>query len=103
MISSIFVHLDGDGHRQFLPLQFDGGFLRLAGDEIVGQPFAVLMLVRLDGDAQGVFGLIVEEAAPGVGVLREDDGPFLSAGDHVQAVAPGGQRLAFDQHVVRRR
>src|SRR5262249_44033525 len=52
------------------------------------------------GDAQGVFFLVVAEAAPRGGVFREDDGPLIFVGDHVQAIGARGERLAFDGGVV---
>ena len=59
------------------------------------------MFGGLGGDAEDVFGGFVEEAAPGGGVLREDDGPFGGVDDHVEAVAAGGEGLAVDRDRVR--
>src|SRR4029077_260114 len=56
--------------------------------------------MRLYRDAQRIFLFVIAEAAPGRGVLREDDGPLIRGGKGVQAVGAGGQRVAFDRYVV---
>src|SRR5439155_26827889 len=56
--------------------------------------------MRLHGNAEGVFLFVVRETAPRSGVLGEDDGPLVFVGNHVQAVVPGGEGLAFDGDVV---
>src|SRR6185437_10951489 len=50
---------------------------------------------RLHRDAEGVFVLLIGEAAPGRVVPGKDDGPFVGAGNHVQTVGSGRERLAL--------
>ena len=68
--------------------------------ESVGERFLVFAGLRLDGDAKRVFFFVVAEAAPRRGIFREDDRPLIGGGDHVEAVGAGGERLAFNAHVV---
>src|SRR5579884_2608023 len=46
--------------------------------------------------AQRVFRLVVSKAAPCCRGLGKDDGPFILIGDHMKAINPPGQRLAFN-------
>ena len=97
------VDRDGEGNLQVLPLEGRRDLVHLARRELVSQPLVVVALGGLRRDAQRVFGRVVPVAAPGVGILGEDDGPLILPRDEVQAVAPRRKRPALDLHLVRGR
>ena len=94
-------HGNRQRNPQLLPLQGDDGAIGLALEELVRQELAVRRLLGRRRDPQLIFGLVVAEAAPRGRVLREDHRPLGRAGDHVEAVAAGRQRLALDGHRMR--
>src|SRR5215472_15750604 len=59
--------------------------------------------MRLYGDAQSFFFFVIAEAAPGSGILREDNRPLILVGNRMEAVSAGRQRLAFDRHITGKR
>src|ERR1700683_1154843 len=64
--------------------------------EIVAKRFVVLDGLRSHGHTERVFRLIVGEAAPGSGVLGENDNPGGLPRNHVEPVHALRKRLAID-------
>ncbi len=99
------VNIDGnlEGHGEFFPLEFDDRGVRFQVVKIVGQRIVHVRGFGLHGDAQGIFGLVVGEGAPGRRIFRENDCPIIGGRDHVQAVGAFIERLAFNEHGIAER
>ena len=83
---------DGDGHADLVPSQRQRDACRGRLLEGVREVFLKLRRLRPGGEADGVFGLVVEEAAPGRRLLAQDHRPVALGRHHVQAVVARGQR-----------
>ena len=90
------VHGDGERNPELLPGEDDADRVGSRILERVGERLDLRTGLRRRAHAQSVVLRVVAEAAP-VGVhLGEREGPVALRGDHVQAVAAGGQWLPLD-------
>ncbi len=91
------IHRNLERNRDFVPAQSDHGGVRFDVVKVISQRIVELGSVRLYRNAQRIFILLVTEATPCSGHLREDHRPIIFAGNHVQSIGSFVERLAFNR------
>ncbi len=94
------VHGNAERDGQLLPAQSCRRGVGFHVIEHVGEHVKRFGRVRFHRDAQRVLFLVVAEAAPGSGILGENNRPLILVGNGVQSVGACGQRFSFYGNVI---